>query len=102
MGLKRKRIGTADRMIEFRLEGISARDVSIAGDFNQWEPKTHPMHKDESGVWTQNLSLAPGRYEYRIYADGQWLNDPKNPLVCANCFGTENNVLVVLSNRNRG
>ena len=95
MGPKREESKTVNRRIKFRLEGFSARDVSIVGDFNQWEPKAHPMHKDESGVWTQILALAPGRYEYRIHADGQWLNDPKNPLTCANCFGTENNVLVV-------
>ena len=50
---KRKKTG-ADRSIEFRLENLSARDVSIVGDFNQWEPKAHPMRQDESGVWTQN------------------------------------------------
>jgi len=93
---KRKKTNTADRSIEFRLENLSARDVSIVGDFNQWEPKAHPMRKDESGAWTQTITLSPGRYEYRIYADGQWLNDPNNPLRCQNCFGTENNVLVVL------
>lgn len=99
MGPKRKRTNTADCRIEFRLEGLSAGDVSIVGDFNKWEPKAHPMRKDESGVWTQTVTLSPGRYEYRIYADGQWVSDPKNPLMCANCFGTENNVLVVLPNR---
>jgi 1,4-alpha-glucan branching enzyme len=95
---KRKQTNTADRSIEFRLRDLSARDVSIVGDFNKWETKAHPMRKDESGVWTQAVTVSPGRYEYRIYADGQWLNDPNNPLRCANCFGTENNVLVVPEN----
>jgi 1,4-alpha-glucan branching enzyme len=98
MKTKRKRTNTADRRIEFRLRGLSAREASIVGDFNQWEGNAHPMHKDESGVWTQTVLLSPGRYEYRIYADGQFLNDPNNPLTCANCFGTENNVLVVPTN----
>ena len=31
------------------------------------------------------------RIKFRL----EGLNDPKNPLTCANCFGTENNVLVM-------
>jgi 1,4-alpha-glucan branching enzyme len=92
---KRNKTNIADRSIEFRLEGLSAREVSIVGDFNQWEPEVHRMRQDKGGVWTQTVTLSPGRYEYRIYADGQWFNDPKNPLRCANCYGSENNVLVV-------
>jgi 1,4-alpha-glucan branching enzyme len=95
MKTNRQRTNTPDRRIEFRLRGLSARDVSIVGDFNQWERDAHPMRKDESGAWTQTVTLSPGRYEYRIYADGQFLDDPNNPLKCMNCFGTENNVLVV-------
>jgi len=84
------------RRIEFRLEGPNAQEVCLVGDFNGWDIKAHPMRKDEKGLWTKAITVSPGRYEYRFYADGQWLNDPNNPLRCGNCFGTENSVLIVL------
>jgi 1,4-alpha-glucan branching enzyme len=93
---KRKQTNTADRSIEFRLELSNAQEVCLIGDFNRWDLKAHPMRKNETGVWTKTISVSPGRYEYRFYADGQWLNDPSNPLRCENCFGTENSVLLVL------
>jgi 1,4-alpha-glucan branching enzyme len=95
MGQKTKKSNGAGRRIEFRVEVLSAQNVSLAGSFNDWQPDAHPMDKDETGLWKRTLLLAPGQYEYRIYADGQWLNDPNNPLTCPNCFSTENNVLVV-------
>jgi hypothetical protein len=27
--------------------------------------------------------------------DGRWCNDPGNPVKCPNCFGTQNDVIVV-------
>jgi 1,4-alpha-glucan branching enzyme len=93
---KEKKRAIEGRKIEFRLELPNAEKVCLIGDFNRWDLKAHPMRKNEKGVWTKLITVSPGRYEYRFYADGQWLNDPNNPLRCENCFGTENNVLVVL------
>ena len=33
------------RRIEFMLEMPEAQQVILMGDFNQWNPKTHPMRK---------------------------------------------------------
>ena len=97
MGIKTKKEGALKgRKIEFRLEGPNAQEVCLVGDFNGWDIKTDPMRKNEKGIWAKTITVSPGRYEYRFYADGQWLNDPNNPLRCENCFGTENSVLVVL------
>ena len=97
MGIKtKKESALKGRKIEFMLEVPNAQAVCLVGDFNGWDLKAHPMRKDEKGLWTKAITVSPGRYEYRFYADGQWLNDPNNPLRCGNCFGTENNVLIVL------
>jgi 5'-AMP-activated protein kinase regulatory beta subunit len=62
----------------------------IAGDFNGWDPMTHPMKKGKEGVWTISFDLLPGTYEYKFLVDGEWQTDP----VCAACvenpFGTLN------------
>jgi 1,4-alpha-glucan branching enzyme len=84
------------RRIEFVLEMPEAEQVILMGDFNQWNPKTHPMRKDEKGVWRKTVMIQPGRYEYRFWVDGEWHNDPHNTLRCPNCFGSENNVIEVL------
>jgi 1,4-alpha-glucan branching enzyme len=97
MGIKtKKESALKGRKIEFRLELPNVQKVCLVGEFNGWGIKAHPMRKNEKGLWTRAITFSPGRYEYRFYADGQWLNEPHNPLRCENCFGTENSVLVVL------
>jgi len=83
------------RRIEFVLEMPQAEQVILMGDFNEWDPKTHPMRKDKNGVWRKIVMIFPGSYEYRFWVDGEWYNDPHNTLTCPNCFGSENNVIVV-------
>ena len=81
--------------INFLLEAPDAKTVFLAGSFNDWSVKTHPMKNDGKGVWTRNLLLFPGSYEYKFFVDGQWREDPCNERCCANCFGSLNNVVQV-------
>ena len=46
-------------------------------------------------MWEKFLFLYPGTYEYKFRVDGEWKNDPENPLICPNCFGTRNNFILV-------
>jgi len=59
------------------------------------EPNKHVMKSDGTGVWNKTLILAPGRYEYKFFVDGEWKTDPLNSLSCGNCFGTQNSILNV-------
>jgi 1,4-alpha-glucan branching enzyme len=83
------------RKVVFSFDFPSADQVILMGDFNQWNPKVHPMKKDSSGMWKKTTMLYPGRYEYRFQVDGQWKNDPANHRMCLNRFGTYNNVVIV-------
>jgi 1,4-alpha-glucan branching enzyme len=85
------------RRVEFKLDLRTAREVILVGDFNGWDPKRHPMLRGKDGIWRKVVMIPPGRYEYRFCVDGEWLNDPANDTVCANCFGTENNVIEITS-----
>jgi len=80
------------RKITFSFESSDAREVSLMGDFNNWNPKKHPMKKDDNGKWTKAVILPPGQYEYKFLVDGQWKQDPRSDRICANKFGTYNNV----------
>ena len=72
-----------------------ANTVSLVGDFNQWDPKRHPMKMREEGTWEKTVVLSPGKYEYKFMVDGTWENDPQNSELLYNRYGTLNNVLTV-------
>jgi len=86
---------TKNRRVTFLLEAPEAKEVLVGGDFNTWNARAHPMKQDESGVWKKMLMLPPGKYEYKFLVDGRWRNDPKNDQMCPNCFGSQNNVIVL-------
>lgn len=81
--------------IGLSLDAPDAREVRVAGSFDPYWQKTHPMKKDVNGRWTVVLDLPPGRYEYQFLVDGQWRHDPSLPKT-ADAFGGWNNVLVVI------
>jgi len=83
------------KIINFEYFSPDVKEVSLVGDFNHWNPKTNPMKKDKKGTWNATLFLEPGRYEYRIVADGNWENDPSCSFCVDNEFGSKNCVRVV-------
>ena len=54
--------------VKFTLWAPNARSVSVIGDFNHWNPRTHPMEKTSPNNWTKFIpSLKEGEiYKYRI------------------------------------
>lgn len=73
-----------------------AQNVSIAGDFNNWQPAGTPMQRvGDSGVWQTKMKLATGTYRYRLVVDGQWQQDPYNERSEMNPYGDYNSVLEV-------
>jgi 5'-AMP-activated protein kinase regulatory beta subunit len=81
------------RRVTFSLEAAEAEQVVLMGDFNKWNPKTHPMKNDGNGIWNKTVMLSPGQYEYKFLIDGNWREDPQNNQTCMNCFGSLNSVL---------
>lgn len=73
-----------------------ARSVSVAGDFNGWNPAQTPMERSDGGMWTATLPLKPGRYQYMFVIDGkQWIADPLAADGTGDGFGSQNAVLDV-------
>ncbi len=54
-----------------------AGKVSVVGDFNGWDPASHPLRKRANGTRSVSVSLpAGGRYAFRyVSADGTWHDD---------------------------
>ena len=70
--------------------------VSVAGNFNDWDPNAKPMRdKNNDGVYRCQLRLAPGEYQYKFVVDGQWCLDSTNPNFVPNDIGSLNSVLSV-------
>jgi 1,4-alpha-glucan branching enzyme len=83
------------KRIPFEFLAPEAKEVYLAGDFNNWDFSVHPMKKDKKGKWKITLSLKPGRYEYRFLIDGRWENDSKCSSCVPNEFGSQNCVRIV-------
>jgi 1,4-alpha-glucan branching enzyme len=92
---KDRHLPNINPMSRFALQAPAARQVSLAGDFNDWDPKAALMHKGPDGVWHLSVALKPGRYEYRFFADAVWCDDPAAPQRVANSMGTQNCVRIV-------
>jgi 1,4-alpha-glucan branching enzyme len=82
--------------IRFQFWNSTVRNgVALVGDFNEWNPGAHPMQQIPNGTWWIELTLPPGRYEYKFLVDGQeWWNDPDAPKA-PNVWGSENSVVEV-------
>lgn len=73
----------------------SAVAVCVAGTFNAWRPASTPMIPLTDGRWIKQLRLPPGRYEYCLVVDGEWMPDPGAKESVPNPFGGFNSVLHV-------
>ena len=72
-----------------------AREVNVAGNFNNWRPDATPLKNTGDKEWVVRLMLRSGQYEYRFVVDGRWSEDPGASQRVANPYGDFNSVLVV-------
>jgi Glycogen recognition site of AMP-activated protein kinase len=83
--------------VHLELIAPKAKEVFVAGSFNDWHPAVAPMISLENGKWAKELMLSPGRYEYRFIVDGEWADDPAARTWATNPFGGVNAVLEVIA-----
>jgi hypothetical protein len=82
-------------IVQFRLGDAGAHEVALAGDFNGWHP-IHRLHQAEAGVWSVDVALAPGVYNYVFVVDGKaWRLDPLAPRVTDGFGGSSSRVAVL-------
>jgi len=82
--------------VRFVLTAPDAREVTVAGTFNQWDSHATPLVRTGStGVWTATITLPAGQHQYAFVVDGQrWVPDPAAPAV-DDGFGRRNSVLTL-------
>lgn len=82
--------------VKFNLYVPDAKKVAIAGDFNKWKVDENIMKKQDNGIWTIEIPLKPGAYNYMFVADGKvWMTDPNAESYQDDGFGYKNSVLKV-------
>jgi len=72
-----------------------AKEVFIAGEFNNWKLDENSRMEQTNGCWIKRLNLNSGKYRYRFVIDGNWSEDPANPLTQLNNYGTLDSLLEV-------
>ena len=82
--------------VRFVLTAPEARNVALAGTFNQWDAKATPLVRTgPAGVWTATVTLPAGEHQYAFVVDGvRWVPDPAAPAV-DDGFGRRNSVLTL-------
>jgi len=93
---KAMKTALAAKRVTFKVTASPKSTVSLAGTFNQWNVKRHPM-KDISGagIYTITLMLPKGEHEYKFVINGNWVVDPECRNWVRNTCGTLNSVLNV-------
>jgi len=83
------------RAVRFEVEVPQARSISVVGNFNDWKPEATPLTFIGGTNWSRELSLAPGRYEYRFVVDGRWVDPPNAKAYVPNPRGGHNAIVEV-------
>jgi hypothetical protein len=84
------------RTVTLRYEDATASSVSVIGSFNGWSPEHSRMRRVANDTWEITISLAPGRYTYRLLVDNRrQILDPDAKETEADGYGGRNSVLII-------
>jgi 1,4-alpha-glucan branching enzyme len=75
------------RAVNFICNANQAKSVSLVGDFNNWDPKTHPMNLMPDGAWLLKVELRHGHHRYAFMVDGNLTLDPQGQGITRNDQG---------------
>lgn len=83
--------------VRFAFQAPGARSVTLAGDFNDWEPDAMPLSDpDGDGIWTGTFALQPGVHKYMFVVDGErWETDPGAERHMDDGFGMRNALIAI-------
>lgn len=87
----------ADHVTRFVFMAPGASSVRMTGDFVSWDPEGVRLEDQRgTGVWTVDVPLEPGVYQYTFIVDGtEWRPDPHAVSQVDDGFGQTNSVVIV-------
>jgi len=65
--------------LTFTFNAPAGESVTVAGDFNGWDPFMYELKEYPAGVYTITLALPPGTHQYVFFHRGRRWTDPNNP-----------------------
>jgi len=65
------------RPTNFLCQAPEAQQVSLIGDFNDWNPAANPMRRMPDGGWHLLMPLKHGHHQYLFCVDGKLVLDPR-------------------------
>ncbi len=68
-----------DKRLTFTFRGAPGKRVSIAGDFNNWDPFMDYLTEFEPGLYRITLRVGPGDHYYYYFSEGRRILDQYNP-----------------------
>lgn len=83
--------------VVFFLPAPEAKEVFVTGEFNSWRLDEASRMAHDNGTWNKKVNLSGGKYRYRFVVDGNWIEDPGNPVKEINPFGSMDSLLEVTS-----
>jgi len=81
--------------ITLKVTAPDAKEVYLAGEFNNWKLDENSRMEQNNGCWTKSINLNTGKYRYRFVIDGNWTEDPSNPLKQVNPYGAMDSLIEV-------
>jgi len=81
--------------VVFSVSAPEAKEVYLAGDFNDWKLDNNSRMEGDRGVWKKRINLANGIYRYRFVIDGSWTEDVHNPVKEMNPYGSLDSLIEI-------
>ncbi|SHG91636.1 Glycogen recognition site of AMP-activated protein kinase [Flavobacterium micromati] len=83
--------------VTFLVEAKEAQDISVVGDFNNWDVSDGVLSKLKNGNFKGIFDLdKDASYEFKYVIDGTFINEPESDFFKWNEFaGNENGVLEI-------
>lgn len=84
-----------DGKLVFNYHDDAAETVTLAGDFNGWNPALTHFTKSATGAWRAEMDApAPGSYQYKFIVNHtRWIDDPGNAMKAPDGYGGLNSVV---------
>ncbi len=81
--------------VTFTVPAKEAKQVVIAGDFNDWNPEEYQLRKLKNGTFKGTLTLPKEQsFQFKYIIDGQWTNETEADRLQWNDYAaSENSVL---------
>jgi 1,4-alpha-glucan branching enzyme len=94
-GMKKYSAKNTIKPVNFLCTVPDAQSVTVIGDFNDWDPASHPMSRHYDGSWQLQISLSHGHHHYQFLVDGKPVLDPRAQGIARNLKGEKVSMLSV-------